>query len=84
MERLRGTMLLLERANRIASEYGFPSMEARAVGGGSDSAALTSVGVPVLDALGVHGRRNHTADEYAEYESVFERTKLAWALLAGL
>lgn len=84
MERLRGTMLLLERANRIASEYGFPAMEARAVGGGSDSAALTSAGVPVLDALGVRGRRNHTADEYAEYESVFERTKLACALLAGL
>ena len=30
-------------------------------------------GVPVLDALGVRGRRNHTTDEYAEYESVFER-----------
>ena len=84
MERLRGTMLLLERANRTAAAYGFPEMKPISVGGGSDSATLTACGVPVLDAMGVRGRRNHTVEEYAELESVFERTKLACALLAEL
>lgn len=84
MERLRGTMLLLERANRTTAAYGFPEMKPIAVGGGSDSATLTACGVPVLDAMGVRGRRNHTVEEYAELESVFERTKLACALLAEL
>ena len=32
MERLRSTMLLLERANRTASKYGFSQMGTRTVG----------------------------------------------------
>ena len=55
-----------------------------AVGGGSDSAHLTACGIPTLCALGVRGQFNHTEREWAEEESLFERTKLLMALLSEL
>lgn len=84
MERLESSEKLFERAEAIAEKYGFPKARAIAVGGGSDSAHLTACGIPTLCALGVRGQFNHTEREWAEEESLFERTKLLMALLSEL
>ena len=84
MERLESSEKLFERAEAIAEKYGFPKAKAIAVGGGSDSANLTACGIPTLCALGVRGQFNHTEREWAEEESLFERTKLLMALLSEL
>ena len=84
MERLESSEKLFERAEAIAEKYGFPKAKAIAVGGGSDSAHLTACGIPTLCALGVRGQFNHTEREWAEKESLFERTKLLMALLSEL
>ena len=84
MERLESSEKLFERAEAIAEKYGFPTAKAIAVGGGSDSAHLTACGIPTLCALGVRGQFNHTEREWAEEESLFERTKLLMALLSEL
>ena len=84
MERLESSQKLVERAEAIAEKYGFPKAKAIAVGGGSDSAHLTACGIPTLCALGVRGQFNHTEREWAEEESLFERTKLLMALLSEL
>ena len=84
MERLESSEKLFERAEAIAEKYGFPKAKAIAVGGGSDSAHLTACCLPTLCALGVRGQFNHTEREWAEEESLFERTKLLMALLSEL
>lgn len=84
MERLESSEKLFERAEAIAEKYGFPKAKTIAVGGGSDSAHLTACGIPTLCALGVRGQFNHTEREWAEEESLFERTKLLMALLSEL
>ena len=84
MERLESSEKLFERAEAIAEKYGSPKAKAIAVGGGSDSAHLTACGIPTLCALGVRGQFNHTEREWAEEESLFERTKLLMALLSEL
>ena len=84
MERLESSEKLFERAEALAEKYGFPKAKAIAVGGGSDSAHLTACGIPTLCALGVRGQFNHTEREWAEEESLFERTKLLMALLSEL
>ena len=84
MERLESSEKLFERAEAIAEKYGFPKAKAIAFGGGSDSAHLTACGIPTLCALGVRGQFNHTEREWAEEESLFERTKLLMALLSEL
>lgn len=84
MERLESSEKLFERAEAIAEKYGFPKAKVIAVGGGSDSAHLTACGIPTLCALGVRGQFNHTEREWAEEESLFERTKLLMALLSEL
>ncbi|WP_371374837.1 hypothetical protein [Sporomusa aerivorans] len=53
---------------------------AKLVGGGSDSAA----GVPTVCAMGVKGGRNHSPEEYAIVESLFERAKLLAACIINL
>lgn len=59
-------------------------MKAIAVGGGSDSAYTTAAGVPTLCAMGVKGQFNHTVREWAEENSLTERTKLSAVLLMKL
>ena len=84
MLRLTSSMSLFEKANHTAIKNGFPAMTAKEVGGGSDSAYLTRVGVPTLCALGVKGAFNHTVREYALLDSVFERIRLTATLLRDL
>lgn len=84
MNRLDGTMKLLEKVNRILRQEGFSPVKAKSVGGGSDSAYTTSVGVPTLCAMGVQGAGNHTVHEWADIESLFTRTKMMTAIMMHL
>ena len=75
---------LFELVKKVYEEEGFGSPKAITVGGGSDSAYTTMVGVPTVCAMGVKGGRNHTVDEFANVESLFMRAKLMCAVMLAL
>ena len=76
MKVLPGTEQLFARVTDATAEMGLPKPYQKAVGGGSDSAYTTAAGVPTLCAMGVQGGRNHTAEEFAVVETLFERCRL--------
>jgi glutamate carboxypeptidase len=79
MEPSDGTMLLLEKAQRLARGLGFEVGAAR-VGGASDG-NFTSQLAPTLDGFGAVGAHAHQRDqEYIHIPSLASRT----ALLAGM
>lgn len=84
MVRLDGNMKLFDVYKSVYEEEGFGSPKAITVGGGSDSAHTTMVGVPTVCAMGVKGGRNHTVDEFADVESLFMRAKLMCAVMLVL
>jgi glutamate carboxypeptidase len=55
---------------------GLKEPQANYSGGSSDSANSVRAGVPTLCGFGVKGEFNHTLQEYALMESLFERAKL--------
>jgi glutamate carboxypeptidase len=79
MERTRGTVRLLRRAQALGAELGW-SVEEAATGGASDGNFTSALGVATLDGLGPVGAGAHAAHEHAELDSIGPRT----ALLAGL
>lgn len=84
MQRVEGTQALFELVSAAAEDCGLPLPTPKAVGGGSDSAYTTAVGVPTICAIGVQGSRNHTPEEYAVVRTLFERAKLFAAIMARL
>lgn len=58
------------------AENGWGTPYEKFVGGGSDSAYSVMAGVPTVCAMGVKGGRNHSPQEFAVVESLFERAKL--------
>lgn len=81
MERIPETMKLLEVAQEVAKENGFPIPGPKLCGGGSDAAYTVAAGVPTLCSIGVEGSRNHTVEEWADVNSLFIRTKLVAGIL---
>ena len=69
-------MQLFEIVKKAYEENGFGTPYAKKVGGGSDSAYTVLAGVPTVCAMGVKGGRNHSPEEYAIVDSLFERAKL--------
>ena len=84
MVELESSKELFELVKKVYEEEGFGSPKAITVGGGSDSAYTTMVGVPTVCAMGVKGGRNHTVDEFANVESLFKRAKLMCAVMLAL
>ena len=84
MVELESSKELFELVKKVYEEEGFGSPKAITVGGGSDSAYTTMVGVPTVCAMGVKGGRNHTVDEFANVESLFMRAKLICAVMLAL
>lgn len=84
MVELESSKELFELVKKVYEEEGFGSPKAITVGGGSDSAYTTMVGVPTVCAMGVKGGRNHTVDEFANVESLFMRAKLMCAVMLTL
>lgn len=72
---------LFEFVKKTGEENGIPVSEGKLVGGGSDSGYVVYAGVPSVCAMGVKGRFNHTRDEYALKDSLFERAKLLGAVI---
>ena len=58
------------------AEMGLGTPYPKLVGGGSDSAYSVMAGVPTVCAMGVKGGRNHSPQELAIVETLFERAKL--------
>lgn len=84
MVELESSKELFELVKKVYEQEGFGSPKAITVGGGSDSAYTTMVGVPTVCAIGVKGGRNHTVDEFADVESLFMRAKLMCAVMLAL
>ncbi|MDW7668711.1 MAG: M20 family metallopeptidase [Bacillota bacterium] len=76
MEKTKENLELLEKINSFSKELGFRSLKPKYSGGSSDSSNSVRAGVPTLCALGVKGENNHSQDEYALLESLYERTML--------
>lgn len=84
MVRLASSEKLFELVKKVCEEEGFGSPKAITVGGASDSAFTTAVGVPTICAMGIKGGRNHTVDEFADVQSLFMRAKLIIAVMLAL
>ncbi|WP_231881926.1 M20 family metallopeptidase [Anaerosporomusa subterranea] len=76
MQTTEGVKRLFNLVKEVYAENGFGTPNEKVVGGGADSAYTVIAGVPTVCAMGVKGGRNHSPEEYALVESVFERAKL--------
>ena len=81
MKMIEENRKLFEFVKKTGEENGIPVSEGKLVGGGSDSGYVVYAGVPTVCAMGVKGRFNHTRDEYALKDSLFERAKLLGAVI---
>lgn len=84
MKTTDGVKQLFEIVKQAYEENGFGTPYAKFVGGGSDSAYTILAGVPTVCAMGVKGGRNHSPEEYAIVDSLFERAKLLVACVLKL
>lgn len=75
---------LFSTVKRTYAEMGLGIPYAKLVGGGSDSAYSVLAGVPTVCAMGVKGGRNHSPEEFAIVDSLFERAKLLAACVINL
>lgn len=66
--------------NRIARENELPEFKSKKMGAASDSGNIQSVGVPIIDCCGCVGEFNHSKQEYAIIQSMYDRTKI-WSLV---
>jgi glutamate carboxypeptidase len=81
MLRTKETEDLFEKLRSVSLKYGFGDLIPIASGGGSDSAYTQAVGVPSVCAVGACGDFCHTANEYAEIDSLVKRAKLLAAMI---
>jgi glutamate carboxypeptidase len=84
MRTTEGVKRLFALVSDTCAENGLAAPYEKTVGGGSDSAYTVIAGVPTVCAMGVKGGRNHSADEYAVVETLFERAKLLAACVLNL
>ncbi len=84
MQTTEGVKRLFEVVAKSYSECGWGTPYQKFTGGGSDSAYSVMAGVPTVCAMGVKGGRNHSPQEFAVVESLFERAKLLVACTLNL
>ena len=75
MELTEKNIEFANRLNEIFTQNGMTELKPFIGTGGSDAAYITEEGIPCVDCLGVIGDRIHSADEYAEIESLREYAK---------
>ncbi len=80
LERSAGVVALFERARELALEFGYTLGESQ-VGGASDGNFVGTLGVPVLDGLGVRGDGAHTLEEFVYVDDISKRATLVAKLL---
>lgn len=79
MKTTEGVEALFAVVKKTYEEMNLGTPYAKVVGGGSDSAYSVLAGVPTVCAMGVKGGRNHSPEEFAVVETLFERAKLLTA-----
>ena len=84
MKTTDGVKALFEVVKAASAECGFEEPYAKYVGGASDSAYSVIAGVPTVCAMGVKGARNHSPEEHAVVDTLFERAKLLAACVLKL
>lgn len=77
MDTTDGVLTLFGHLKKTAAACGFGEIEGFQVGGLSDSGITVACGVPTVCGMGVRGEGNHTPNEYAEVESLYQRCILA-------
>lgn len=77
MDTTGGVRALFGHLKKTAAACGFGEIEGFQVGGLSDSGITVACGVPTVCGMGVRGEGNHTPNEYAEVESLYQRCILA-------
>lgn len=76
MEETEGNKKLLEKVDSFSKDLGYENLKPKYSGGSSDSSNSVRAGVPTLCAMGVKGENNHSPEEYALLDSLYERTIL--------
>ncbi|WP_110953715.1 M20 family metallopeptidase [Anaerosinus massiliensis] len=84
METTAGVEKLFSLVQETAQENHLGKLYAKTVGGASDSAYTVLSGAPTVCAMGVKGGRNHSKEEFAIVDSLFERAKLLIASVLKL
>jgi len=79
-----GVRRLFNLVKETYAEVGFGVPYEKQSGGGADSAYTVMAGVPTVCAMGVKGGRNHSPEEYAVVETLFERAKLLAACVLNI
>ena len=75
---------LFEFVQKVAEENNLGHLKPCTVGGASDSAYAVSSGSPTVCGMGVKGAYNHSPNEYALVDSLYERTKLLALIVYAL
>ena len=76
MQTTDGVKQLFEVVKKTYAEMGLGTPYGKYVCGGSDSAYSVMAGVPTVCAMGVKGGRNHSPEEFAVVDTLYERAKL--------
>ncbi len=84
MEISEANLKLFEHVKRAAEMIGYGELKTKSVGGWSDSCLAAACQVPVVCAMGVKGANNHSMEEYAVADTLFDRAKLALASILTL
>jgi glutamate carboxypeptidase len=84
MQTTPGSKHLFSIVKKSYEENGFGTPYEHFTGGGSDSAYSVIAGVPTVCSMGVKGGRNHSPQEFAVVETLFERAKLLVACTLNL
>lgn len=75
---------LYEKASDVSNRLGYGHVGGVTLNDGSDSAYINKAGVPVVCAFGAQGSKNHTKQEYAIVDSIFNRAVWLSSLILDL
>lgn len=84
MQTTEGVQKLFDLLVKVSEAEGFGTPKAIKSGGGSDSAYTVMAGTPTVCSMGVKGANNHSKEEYAVVDTLFERAKLLVAMIMRL
>lgn len=84
MQTTDGVKKLFDLLVKVSEDNNFGTPTMMTSGGGSDAAYTVMAGTPTLCSMGVKGGKNHSTDEFAVVDTLFERAKLLIATILRL
>ncbi len=84
MKTTDGVKKLFDLMVKTSEENGWGKPYPIVSGGGSDAAYTVMAGVPTLCSMGVKGGKNHSKEEFAVVDTLFERAKMLVAMTLNL